>query len=150
MDFNTKLKEQRKKHKLSQEKLADQLHIARQSVSKWERGEGYPSIGVLLRLSELFDVPVDDLLKGDEYLRDKIIRDSENLKYPRLKSFFEWVFMTGLVVLLIKIIVGALAYFDVVDWQGTILRGWLAGIIPIALMLIGGATAEELGKIKQK
>lgn len=54
MDFNTKLKEQRKKHKLSQEKLADQLHIARQSVSKWERGEGYPSIGVLLRLSELF------------------------------------------------------------------------------------------------
>lgn len=95
-------------------------------------------------------MPVDDLLKGDEYLRDKIIRDGENLKYPRLKSFFEWVFMTGLVVLLIKIIVGALAYFDVVDWQGTILRGWPAGIIPIALMLIGGATAEELGKIKQK
>jgi transcriptional regulator with XRE-family HTH domain len=150
MDFSNKLKEQRTKHKLSQEQLADKLHIARQSISKWERGEAYPSIGMLLQVSELFDVPVDDLLKGDEYLKNKIVKDGENLKHPRLKSFFEWVFLTGAAILLVRLTIGGLAHFGVVDWGVEFLGGWLPSLIPLMLMVGGAIAAEELGKIKQK
>jgi len=150
MDFSNKLKEQRTKHKLSQEQLADKLHIARQSISKWERGEAYPSIGMLLQVSELFDVPVDDLLKGDEYLKNKIVKDGENLKHPRLKSFFEWVFLTGAAILLVRLTIGGLAHFGVVDWNVEFLGGWLPSLIPLMLMVGGAIAAEELGKIKQK
>lgn len=150
MDFSTKLKEQRTAHKLSQEQLADKLHIARQSISKWERGEAYPSIGMLLQLSELFDVSVDDLLKGDEYLKSKIVKDGEKLKHPRLKSLFEWLFMTGLTLLIVRATVTGLVHFGVVDWDIQLIQGWPISLFTIALMVTSGIAIEELGKIKQK
>jgi len=52
----------RKAHGLTQMELAEQLHLTRQAVSKWERGESVPDIFHLCRLSELFGVSVDVLV----------------------------------------------------------------------------------------
>ncbi len=146
MDFSKKLKEQRTKHELSQEQLADKLHIARQSISKWERGEAYPSIGMLLQLSDLFGVTIDELLRDDERLKKEIVKGSEKVRHPRWVSFFDWVFMTGLALLLMKATIGVLAYFEIVGLEADFLRGWLPSLIPVALMLIGAIAAEELRK----
>ena len=51
---------------LSQEELAQALHISPQSVSKWERGEGYPDITALPGLSRYFGVTLDELIGMDE------------------------------------------------------------------------------------
>jgi|SRR5690606_539102 len=150
MEFSKKLKEQRVAHSLSQEQLADKLHIARQSISKWERGESYPSIGMLLQLSELFDITVDELLKGDTQLKNKIVESGETLRHPRLKSLFEWIFITGAVFLLTRLAILGLVHFDVIGWNIEYLRGWLPSLVPLVLMVAGGAVADELGKIKQK
>ena len=64
MSFNTKLQEIRKNNDLSQEKLAEILNVSRQSVSKWERGHGYPEIDKLIFISERFNVSLDELLKN--------------------------------------------------------------------------------------
>lgn len=55
----------RKRDKITQEDLADQLNVSRQSVSKWETGEAYPETDKLLALCDLFDVSLDALLRSD-------------------------------------------------------------------------------------
>lgn len=63
MEFSAKLTDLRKKAGLSQEQLADQLGVTRQSVSKWESGAAMPELVKLIALSELFGVSVDYLVK---------------------------------------------------------------------------------------
>ena len=55
----------RKKNGWSQEELAEQLNVSRQSISKWESAQSIPDMGKILRLSELFGVSTDYLLKDD-------------------------------------------------------------------------------------
>lgn len=56
------LKELRMKKGISQEKLAEQLGVSRQSVSKWEQGYAVPSSDNVLELSKLYGISADDIL----------------------------------------------------------------------------------------
>ncbi|MDE7331044.1 MAG: helix-turn-helix domain-containing protein [Lachnospiraceae bacterium] len=66
MEFAEKLTALRKGKELTQEQLAEQLNVSRQSVSKWENGQVIPEAEKLLELSKAFDVTVDYLLKPSE------------------------------------------------------------------------------------
>lgn len=63
MTLGEKIQKLRKSCGLSQLQLAEQLDVSRQSVSKWELNESVPDINKIVRLSELFSVSVDELLK---------------------------------------------------------------------------------------
>lgn len=63
MIFADKLIQLRKKAGWSQEELAEQMHVTRQSVSKWEGAQSVPDLEKMVRLSELFGVTTDYLLK---------------------------------------------------------------------------------------
>lgn len=65
MAFADNLQCIRKRHKITQEALADELGVSRQSVSKWETGEAYPETDKLILLCDKFGVSLDDLLRGD-------------------------------------------------------------------------------------
>jgi len=71
MYFSIRLKKEREKRGWSQEVLASKLHVSRQSVSKWETGKNYPSIEIIINLSDLFEITTDELLKG-EYVMSKV------------------------------------------------------------------------------
>ena len=60
-----KIAELRKAQNMSQEDLADRMDVSRQSVSKWESGQSQPELDKLLKLSELFHVSTDYLLKEE-------------------------------------------------------------------------------------
>ena len=74
MIFADKLITLRKKAGWSQEELAEQLGVTRQSVSKWEGAQSVPDIDKILQMSPLFGVTTDYLLKDDaaepEYTED--------------------------------------------------------------------------------
>ncbi len=55
----------RTENHLSQYQLADKIPISRQAVSKWERGQTIPDSSTLIRLSEIFDVTINELLNGE-------------------------------------------------------------------------------------
>ena len=66
MKFEEKLMTLRKKSGMSQEELADRLGVTRQAVSRWELGSTQPDAPNLLKLSDLFGVSIDWLLReGD-------------------------------------------------------------------------------------
>ena len=65
MIFADKIILLRKKAGWSQEELADQMNVTRQSVSKWEGAQSVPDLEKILRLSELFGVSTDYLLKDE-------------------------------------------------------------------------------------
>ena len=62
MTIGQKISILRNSVKLSQEQLAEQLDVSRQSVSKWESDASYPEIAKIIQLSSLFNVSIDDLL----------------------------------------------------------------------------------------
>ena len=62
MEYNEKLKELRLQHNMSQEQLAEQMHVTRQTVSKWEQGINQPDIFTLKQYSQIFGVTLDELV----------------------------------------------------------------------------------------
>lgn len=64
MAFSDNLQFLRAQREITQEELAEQLNVSRQSVSKWESGQSFPEMDTLLRLCQLYDVNMDILLRG--------------------------------------------------------------------------------------
>lgn len=64
MAFSENLQFIRAQAGVTQEQLAEQLEVSRQSVSKWEGGQSFPEMDTLLRICDLYDVNLDTLLRG--------------------------------------------------------------------------------------
>ena len=64
MAFSENLQYIRSQAGITQEQLAEQLDVSRQSVSKWECGTSFPEMDSLLRICDLYDVTLDTLLRG--------------------------------------------------------------------------------------
>lgn len=64
MSFGENLQFLRKKENITQEQLAEQLNVSRQSVSKWESDAAYPEMDKLLTLCEMFHCDMDTLMRG--------------------------------------------------------------------------------------
>lgn len=65
MNIRNQLKKYRKIYGLSQEDLAEIIHVSRQTISNWETGKSYPDLQSLLLLSDHFTISLDELIKGD-------------------------------------------------------------------------------------
>ncbi len=65
MSFGENLQFLRKQHDLTQEGLAEQLAVSRQSVSKWESDVAFPEMNTIIQLCDLFSCDMDTLLRGD-------------------------------------------------------------------------------------
>lgn len=102
MNLGNRIKQEREKLNLSQDELAQKMNISRQAVSKWETGKSYPDIETIIKLSELYHLTLDELVKGDIAFQDKLIKEG------RTK-------MTGLSIL--GVILAALGLI-VIIWGG--------------------------------
>ncbi|VGV31169.1 helix-turn-helix domain-containing protein [Streptococcus pyogenes] len=117
MEIGQQIIRYRKQQALSQEKLAEKVYVSCQSISNWENDKTYPDIHSLLLLSQIFQVSLDQLIKGDiEKMKYTITQvDKKNFKrdtkvmvtlmillmissYP-LVYFLEWLGL-GIFVLL--------------------------------------------------
>lgn len=63
-EFGLFLNKLRKEKNLTQQDLADKLHVTRQAISKWEKGVGYPDISMLTSIAKELDVSVDELMNA--------------------------------------------------------------------------------------
>ena len=65
MELSKQIKKYRTETNLSQEELADKIYVSRQTISNWENEKNYPDIKSLVLMSEVFQVSLDNLIKGD-------------------------------------------------------------------------------------
>ena len=72
MKIGEKLKEKRTSAGLSQEALSERIGVSRQTISSWENDRSYPDIGSILKLSDLYSLSLDELLKEDEGMRKHV------------------------------------------------------------------------------
>ena len=88
MEIGARLRELRAGRGMSQDDLAASVYVSRQTISSWENNKTYPDVQSLLLLSEVFDVTVDSLIKGDvdtmTVTVDNDIRTMKILSYTML------------------------------------------------------------------
>jgi transcriptional regulator with XRE-family HTH domain len=72
LKLGDELQRLREVRKMSREELAQMMNVSRQAVYKWENNKGYPDIQNLLKLSEIYETTIDDLIKSDSTLQGNI------------------------------------------------------------------------------
>lgn len=83
MNLSKQIKKYRERDGYSQEYLAEKLYVSRQSISNWENDKSLPDIHNLLMMCELFNVTLDDLVKGLFHLY-LILKCNEVLTYGHM------------------------------------------------------------------
>lgn len=77
MNLGERIYELRSRAGLSQGELADSLGVSRQAVSKWENNSSVPDLDKLLKMSEIFSVSLDELVKGEGFKEITRVREAE-------------------------------------------------------------------------
>ena len=119
MKFGDNLKQIRKSKNISQEELAEKLGVSRQSVSKWETGENYPSMYNIMCLCDIFKCKINNLVHEsmsdinslDEEIKMNVVKFKEDKqkKVKVLSKIISIVSKIGKVCCMIGIVVVALA-----------------------------------------
>ncbi len=86
MNFGEKIYALRREKYLSQGDLADMLEVSRQSVSKWENNTAVPDLQKIIKLSEIFGISVDELIKGEKIQSEAEIKTEYIVKHERMES----------------------------------------------------------------
>lgn len=102
MKFGDNLKQIRKSKKISQEDLADKLGVSRQSVSKWETGENYPTMQNIVCLCDIFRCKMNDLVHEsfedidfmDKEIKMSVVKLNEE-EQKRMKTLSKILYLIG-------------------------------------------------------
>ena len=132
MELGSQIKRHRTERGLSQDDLAAKIYVSRQTVSSWENDKTYPDVESLLLLSVLFDVTVDELIKGDvEAMKEAISNDYKKMS----------VLATGGLAIAI---IGAVAAVGGIGW-------WNWGIVPSIIigLLVWGIGMAMLVRVER-
>ena len=78
MEISEKLKEARQKSGMTQEQVAEKIMVSRVTVSHWENGKSLPDIVSLISLSDLYSISLDELVKGDSKMAEKVKKDAKD------------------------------------------------------------------------
>ncbi|HCV1197029.1 TPA: helix-turn-helix transcriptional regulator [Staphylococcus aureus] len=130
MNLSKQIKKYRERDGYSQEYLAEKLYVSRQSISNWENDKSLPDIHNLLMMCDLFNVTLDDLVKGT-------IPFAPDIKAQR--SLNLWTYVMLIFMTLAAILTGPL----VVYWN------WAWGITVIVIYGIGYYASMKIEDFKK-
>ena len=108
MELGKQIKKYRQDAQLSQEELACRVYVSRQTISNWENNKSYPDVNSLVLLSEIFNISLDKLIKGDIDIMKEVIKKEEVKKINRYGIIYT--------ILLVITVVSAVPLFM---WLGT-------------------------------
>ena len=108
--FDETLKRIRKEKSMTQEELAIKVHVARQTVSKWEKGLSIPDVDLLQRIAEALDVEVSELLgaqvpkeENRNEIAEQLAKISEQMAICNKRGNAIWKMVKALILVLIII-----------------------------------------------
>ena len=122
MKFGEKLKAARTRADLTQEAVAKQIGVSRQSLSNWENDRTYPDLASVLKLSDLYGLSLDDLLREDMELR----RNLED-RQEKVKKYNAWLHDFALLLI---------ASNFLLNWMGETELGRALGVAGLVLICV--------------
>lgn len=130
MNLGEKIYQYRSAKNLSQGDLADMLEVSRQSVSKWENGAATPDLDKIIKLSEIFGVTIDELVKSEEVLsaeepKTTFEKPKKESAFPPRKIIGTVLFSFSLLITFLLFVIGGL-------------EGALAGILISSPLILCG------------
>lgn len=131
MELGNQIRNHRTARGLSQEDLAERIYVSRQTISNWETDRTYPDVQSLLLLSALFDVTIDELVKGDVEMM------KEALDANKMKKL-SYVMLAGMV--LSVVLVGPCFK----------LWGWTGLLIPLAIWAVAMVSSIIVDRMKKQ
>ena len=129
VNISKNISELRKKMGITQFELAEKLNYSDKAVSKWERGESVPDIGVLKAVADLFGVTVDYLITDDH--KDFMVKKAE----PSKRKKNNHAFITGISIVLVWL-VATLAYSFIDMTFPAVKLHWLAFVYAVPVSFI--------------
>ena len=109
MTLGEKIYELRTQHNLSQGDLANELNVSRQSISKWENGNSTPDLEKIVKLAEIFNVSLDELIKNEEK-EETIVNTPEQLTATktntREKKIGKSLIIAGVISIFVFLLLG--------------------------------------------
>lgn len=101
MKISQVLKDERKEYGFNQEELAEKILVSKKTISNWETGKTTPDLESLLRLSDLFNLSLDELIKGDKEIMVKIKKDTDTVTSNKKIALIimSWTIIYGLILL---------------------------------------------------
>ncbi|RSU09692.1 hypothetical protein CBF29_10970 [Vagococcus elongatus] len=122
MNIGESIKINRKKLSLTQDELAEKIHVSRQTISSWENLKSLPDITSLILLSDVYEVSLDELIKGD-------ISMVKKLEFKKSKVKFKEKIIPNLIInlllLVIVFILGFTGYKNDIVYYIIIILFWL-------------------------
>ena len=137
------LQELRKENGLTQEQLAEQMGVARRTVSRWETGSNMPDLDVLIDLSDLYKVDLREILSGErkneqmnEEMKETVLQVAEysNKEKERTTKVVTVYFVAGIIALIVNV---AMSFLEL---EGTFWTGFLEGAtigLALGTMILG-------------
>ena len=101
MRIADKIKNARMQKGYTQEQVAENLLVSRQTISNWENGRSLPDIISIIKMSELYELSLDEMMKGDKALLKKVERDVGAVKAEKKLIKFAWISIVIGTILLI-------------------------------------------------
>lgn len=101
MRIADKIKNARMQKGYTQEQAAENLLVSRQTISNWENGRSLPDIISIIKMSELYELSLDEMMKGDKALLKKVERDVGAVKAEKKLIKFAWISIVIGTILLI-------------------------------------------------
>ena len=99
MSVGSQIKQRRTELNMSQETLAEKIGVSRSAISNWEIERNYPDLQLIVSLSDVLEIPLDTLLKGDTAVVDKITTDTTTRKNLTKKLKIAYVIILALIIL---------------------------------------------------
>ncbi len=133
VEIGSQIKKYRADKSLSQEALAEKVYVSRQTISNWENEKSYPDIHSLLLLSSVFEVSLEQLIKGDIEDMRREIREDEMKSWNLLSGIFT--------VLMLVMIITPIPLLKFMGLTGAIVWG--------VLVVVTMAFALKIEKLKK-
>ena len=133
-ELGKQIKKYRNELSLSQDDLAEKIYVTRQTISNWENDKSYPDVNSLVLRSEVFNISIDNLIKGDVEVMKEQISNEDRMQFKRMSNIY------GLLLFLSIITPIPLAHF----------LGYIGTAIWIILMAVTFYVAYLIEKQKKR
>lgn len=137
MAFSENLQFLRTRAGVTQEQLAEELGVSRQSVSKWESNASFPEMDTLLRICDMYDVNLDILLRGS--VEESLVTDTDRYdetmnRFSRRIAFSVGAILAG---------VGAILFLTAAGLSEMLAGAFLLLVITVSVVVIVASVIQD-------